>query len=45
MSGIVIASSIGIFLGMVAALSFVTFVVIKIVKFARQAMGSGEDKE
>jgi len=45
MTVIVIASSIYIFLGMAAALSFVTFVVIKIVKFTRQAMGSGEDKE
>lgn len=45
MSGIVIASSIGIFLGMVAVLSFVIFVVVKVVKLARQAMGSGEDKE
>jgi len=45
MSGIVIAISIGIFLGMVAALSFVIFVVVKVVKLARQAMGLGEDKE
>lgn len=44
MSGIVIAISIGIFLGMVAALSFVTFVVIKLVKFARQAMGQAKIK-